>query len=107
MGKKDVKGENPKNENRCPVCGRFASKRVIDAHQSMMSEVERTQRTEIARLTDLVERKNASLKEACHYKKAYDELLTMYNELNDELNKLRVENEHLRERSFFARVFNW
>ena len=63
MGKNEKKGGSPKGENRCPVCGRFASKRVIDAHKDMMSEVERTQRTEIARLTDLVERKNASLKE--------------------------------------------
>ena len=102
MGKKDVK-----NENRCPVCGRFASKRVIDAHKDLMSEVERTQRDEISRLTDLVEKKSASLKEACHHRRAYEELLTLYNELNDEVNKLKVENEHLRERGFLARVFNW
>lgn len=105
MGKKEVKGGSPKCENRCPVCGRFASKKVLDACKGMMSEVERTQRTEIARLTDLVERKNSSLKEACHYKKAYEELVALYNELHDEVNKLKVENERLRDRGFFDYLF--
>ena len=109
MGKKEVKGGSPKGENRCPVCGRFASKKVLDACKGMMSEVERAQKCEIEVLKKNLAAKESELQ---NFKKEYDsiekeaeEFYDEFYKLRDELNKLKVENERLRERGFFDYLF--
>lgn len=102
MCKKEVKGGSPKVENRCPVCGRFASQKVLDAFKGMMSEVERTQKCEIEVLKKNLAAKEKECKEL---KYQADELVALYNEQHDEVNKLKVENERLRERGFFDYLF--
>lgn len=105
MAKNEKKGGSPKVENRCPVCGKFASKWVLDACKGMMSEVERTQREEIDALRNSVLEKTNECKKLHEIKKSYDNLIDSYNLIVDELNKLKVENERLRERGFFDYLF--
>lgn len=105
MGKKEVKGGSPKGENRCPVCGKFASKKVLDACKGMMSEVEKTQRDEIEVLKKNLATKNKECNALHEIKRAYEAMIGEHNALRDEVNKLKVENERLRERGFFDYLF--
>lgn len=102
MSKKEVKGGSPKEENRCPVCGRFVKKSVADGYKSMMNETERAQRDEIARLSDELARKQRECKEL---KCQADELVTMYNEQRDEVLKLKSEVYRLEHMSLWERIF--
>ena len=105
MGKNERKGNSPKEMNRCPVCGKFASKEVIDACKGMMSEVEKTQKGEIEALQKTLWKRTKECMELREIKKAYDAMIDEHNALHDEVNKLRVENERLRDRGFFDYLF--
>ena len=105
MEKNEKKGGSPKGENRCPVCGRFASKKVLDACKGMMGEVERTQKREIEALQKTLWKRTKECMDLREIKRAYDAMIDEHNALRDEVNKLRVENERLRERGFIDYLF--
>lgn len=105
MAKNEKKGGSPKEENRCPVCGRFASKKVLDACKGMMSEVERTQREQIAMLSTTLAKKNKECKELHEIKKAYEAMIDEYNALRDEVLKLKSEVYRLEHMSLWERIF--
>ena len=105
MGKNEKKGGSPKGENRCPVCGRFASMKVLDACKGMMSEVEKAQKCEIEFLKKYLDAKEKECIELRDIKRAYDAMIDEHNALRDGVNKLRVENERLRDRGFFDFLF--
>ena len=113
MGKNEKKGEN-----RCPVCGRFASKKVLDACKGMMSEVERTQRDKIAQLSSELAARNAELKSLKEKADArlglykgvqqdYDKLKKEYDALLVISDRQRVELHRLENMSLWDRVFHW
>ena len=105
MAKNEKKGGSPKEENRCPVCGRFASKKVLDACKGMMSEVERAQRDEIEVLQDSIARKTKECYELHEIKRAYEAMIDEHNALRDEVLKLKSEVYRLEHMSLWERIF--
>lgn len=102
MGKKEVKGGSPKDENRCPVCGRFVKKSVADGYKSMISEAERVQREEIARLAYELTLKQ---RECRNLMRELEALKGDFTAERDEVLKLKSEVYRLEHMSLWERIF--
>lgn len=86
---------NDKNKKRCPVCGKYATSAMVDKYEKLVSENEEM-------------RNKLLIKEGL--------VNTLKNEIRaktDEISALRSakdeairQNERLRNRGFFKRVFN-
>lgn len=86
---------NDKNKKRCPVCGKYATSAMVDKYEKLVSENEEM-------------RNKLLIKEGL--------VNTLKNEIKaqaDEISALRSakdeairQNERLRNRGFFKRVFN-
>ena len=86
---------NDKNKKRCPVCGKYATSAMVDKYEKLVSENEKM-------------RNKLLIKEGL--------VNTLKNEIRaktDEISALRSakdeairQNERLRNRGFFKRVFN-
>ena len=102
MERNEKKGGSPKEENRCPVCGRFVKKSVADGYKSMMNEAERVQRDEIARLSDELARKQ---RECRNLMRELEALKGDYTAERDEVLKLKSEVYRLEHMSLWERIF--